>query len=222
MTEAAKRVDRSIPACAGEPLGGLRLLPIPAVRGNLGGGMAAPGRTVYPRVCGGTACQSVFYLNAYQGLSPRVRGNRVCRSRKLIWGLSPRAADFRGTMFWKGLSPRVRGNLVLCKCVIPSIGSAPRCAAEPAQCRHRGLSPRVRGNRPSSPSLATADRRGLSPRVRGNPAMAADGSTHDGGSIPACAGEPAGNPDCRRQALLRGLSPRVRGNPHLIDRHHDD
>ena len=70
---------------------------------------------------------------------------------------------------------------------------------------------------------------GLSPRVRGNhnPAVAAAPAP---GSIPACAGEPAGRRGTKRvegvyprvcggthnavarQAMLKGLSPRVRGN----------
>ena len=51
--------DRSIPACAGEPVSTLATFIFGAV---------------YPRVCGGTRCWrgNHFYL---QGLSPRVRGN---------------------------------------------------------------------------------------------------------------------------------------------------
>ena len=55
------RRTRSIPACAGEPLA------------------AALGqflRTVYPRVCGGTA-MSKGTAQIVHGLSPRVRGNRA-------------------------------------------------------------------------------------------------------------------------------------------------
>ena len=51
---------RSIPACAGEPLGGR--------------GWQATEK-VYPRVCGGTAMLPPVRLHAH-GLSPRVRGNR--------------------------------------------------------------------------------------------------------------------------------------------------
>ena len=54
-------VARSIPACAGEPMGRVCQLRRLAV---------------YPRVCGGT--REVAYNNpALMGLSPRVRGNRL-------------------------------------------------------------------------------------------------------------------------------------------------
>ena len=54
------RILGSIPACAGEP--------IPIM-------MNSKGIRVYPRVCGGT-CGVVSRGITYQGLSPRVRGNR--------------------------------------------------------------------------------------------------------------------------------------------------
>ena len=53
-------LERSIPACAGEPQRG----PPALVRFR-----------VYPRVCGGTEVASTF-PRASEGLSPRVRGNR--------------------------------------------------------------------------------------------------------------------------------------------------
>ena len=53
--------DRSIPACAGEPLG---------VDAGLGD------EQVYPRVCGGTAAP-IDAPKSAQGLSPRVRGNQL-------------------------------------------------------------------------------------------------------------------------------------------------
>ena len=55
---------RSIPACAGEP-------PTPAV--------SRTPTAVYPRVCGGTAARASADPSI-SGLSPRVRGNRGCRS----------------------------------------------------------------------------------------------------------------------------------------------
>ena len=59
----------SIPACAGEP----RIPGLPAAK-----------QKVYPRVCGGTDF-TFFDGQSYQGLSPRVRGNRsrprLCRRR---------------------------------------------------------------------------------------------------------------------------------------------
>ena len=56
-------VDRSIPACAGEPwLAGLKAYSL----------------WVYPRVCGGTDSPEPTCRSSY-GLSPRVRGNRSKR-----------------------------------------------------------------------------------------------------------------------------------------------
>ena len=55
--------QRSIPACAGEPIGLNRPLPV---------------NRVYPRVCGGTRLPDAVRL-ALGGLSPRVRGNRLPR-----------------------------------------------------------------------------------------------------------------------------------------------
>ena len=78
---------------------------------------------------------------------------------------------------------------------------------------------------------------GLSPRVRGNRCKDGD-DADDGGSIPACAGEPSCSPfgfssttvyprvcggTCYVAAQLvpgAGLSPRVRGNHPVADRHH--
>ena len=111
---------RSIPACAGEPQ------EIP-VRGGAG--------TVYPRVCGGTANKG-RYARDSEGLSPRVRGNRLPEAREgrharsipacagepaySPTGLCPERVYPRvcgGTLGWqlpdwisRGLSPRVRGN----------------------------------------------------------------------------------------------------------------
>ena len=54
-----EHLERSIPACAGEPLAPLLL---------------ELSKRVYPRVCGGTATQ-MSAKNWLMGLSPRVRGN---------------------------------------------------------------------------------------------------------------------------------------------------
>ena len=64
---------RSIPACAGEPC------PDDAPRLSL---------EVYPRVCGGTNDLRKHMLST-EGLSPRVRGNRL-KSGESVSGLSPR------------------------------------------------------------------------------------------------------------------------------------
>ena len=56
-----RHLDRSIPACAGEPA---------SVAG------CKKSNAVYPRVCGGTMKPCVMFSLAH-GLSPRVRGNRA-------------------------------------------------------------------------------------------------------------------------------------------------
>ena len=111
-------------------------------------------------------------------------------------------------------------------------GSIPACAGEPAKpapARAAGqVYPRVCGGT-AILGLEIATQMGLSPRVRGNPATAR-ASSGCGGSIPACAGEPApasrsssspwvyprvcGGTIYGRQHRQRheGLSPRVRGN----------
>ena len=193
---------RSIPACAGEP-------PSSSICGCR--------RTVYPRVCGGTS-----YLLAgrfcREGLSPRVRGNRILDGRVILrersipacageptpayhcrWqsGVYPRVCG--GTMttqsttpFLLGLSPRVRGNLSRLYPYPPGERSIPACAGEPsphpALLPYRRVYPRVCGGT-SWMWRWRSEHRGLSPRVRGNR------HNHSGlgicaGSIPACAGEP--------------------------------
>ena len=151
--------SRSIPACAGEPLG-LRL------RHDAQG--------VYPRVCGGTSGRPAT-PEEVEGLSPRVRGNRRGRGRPARSGRSipacagePPAAARRepamrvyprvcgGTRAASkarcdstGLSPRVRGNRVRAGLGRPVCGSIPACAGEPpragARRRRWTVYPRVCG-----------------------------------------------------------------------------
>ena len=194
-------MTRSIPACAGEPD------PLLTV---------AVGRTVYPRVCGGTCTVRVERENA-AGLSPRVRGNRRSGSKvQPSCGSIPACAGEPV----KHISQRALPT------VYPRVCGGTRNAN--GHHGHRaGLSPRVRGNL----------------RVRGLcrdggrsiPACAANRSTKalatgNRGSIPACAGEPTGRiadarsisvyprvcggTTVRHQSafILAGLSPRVRGN----------
>jgi len=141
-----------------------------------------------------------------------------------------------------GLSPRVRGNLGAHLDRLDMPGSIPACAGEP-RTRHDILVtfwvyPRVCGGTPRRFS-SLVPRAGLSPRVRGNPTF------HRAlrlcfGSIPACAGEPKGDPapasgtrvyprvcggtdiELRPPVSSVGLSPRVRGNQALLtdDRGH--
>ena len=197
------RADRSIPACAGEP--------VPAV-------VTGEKVTVYPRVCGGTALlKSPQRIS--QGLSPRVRGNHqwctsfLLRLRSIpacagepcwdavppeIHEVYPRVCGGTGNPVFgytdqRGLSPRVRGNRYGGGDTWLRDGSIPACAGEPLVAmggeRGRGVYPRVCGGtlltrRPWPFSI------GLSPRVRGNPDVARRTEPRLG-SIPACAGEPS-------------------------------
>ena len=113
-------LNRSIPACAGEPADGQ----------HHGGPVE-----VYPRVCGGTPRQS-YALHIPAGLSPRVRGNLDRRNRCTIrYGSIPACAGepYRNLAFGvlKPVYPRVCG------------GTYP---IYPAASTMNGLSPRVRGN----------------------------------------------------------------------------
>ena len=110
----------SIPACAGEPAAAAPPAAARRVYPRVCGGTkprcshrnSSP--WVYPRVCGGTRlCLSEAALD--QGLSPRVRGNRVApvpghlrhRSIPRVRGTGATSVSIgRGV----GLSPRVRGN----------------------------------------------------------------------------------------------------------------
>ena len=147
-------------------------------------------------MCGGTALQKAR-RHHYEGLSPRVRGNR---------GPAP-------------LDPQRRGSI-------------PACAGEPAGCcplsARKPVYPRVCGGTGAG-DYTSGVARGLSPRVRGNPYSSILARKLPR-SIPACAGEPGRrNPpegklrvyprvcggtakSFARGQLRRGLSPRVRGN----------
>ncbi len=192
----------SIPACAGEP-SGHALLPT--------------GRSVYPRVCGGTPAPA-YRRGPESGLSPRVRGNPsscalsgepgrsipACAGEPhsempTVWARTvyPRVCGGTG---WEnlqdipreGLSPRVRGNQIRPFTSAGSWRSIPACAGEPLAVYGAEPSlevyPRVCGGTARAVELATSAG-GLSPRVRGNrhPSATRRGTI---GSIPACAGEP--------------------------------
>ena len=235
----------SIPACAGEPC--------PAAAGSRIG-------RVYPRVCGGTS-ESACAPLCGAGLSPRVRGNRrlnacfaavagsipACAGEPRLPSrprhtrrVYPRVCGGTGLGQWivvcrQGLSPRVRGNRRPSSPACACSGSIPACAGEPTQCRSPRprwrVYPRVCGGTDAA-LAATLMVYGLSPRVRGNLPVG-EGGLGVGGSIPACAGEPAPPVHRRkggwvyprvcggtiRRGVKRrntlGLSPRVRGN-------HDD
>ena len=134
-------LSRSIPACAGEPRTS---------------GIAGRADRVYPRVCGGTPFSFLFLLSAV-GLSPRVRGNRLCtpvrwrrigsipacagepealKSTPRPLTVYPRvcggtAADILTDVAKQGLSPRVRGNLQPIVRLHLALRSIPACAGEP-------------------------------------------------------------------------------------------
>ena len=195
------------------------------------------------------------------GLSPRVRGNRLYEVQNFLGERSiPACAgeptgdvikEPAGKVYPRvcggtsevaslytlkvGLSPRVRGNLLGAKDIHTEEGSIPACAGEPIAIAlsylARRVYPRVCGG--TDPRTSVTDFGvGLSPRVRGNqcgPILQAS----EGGSIPACAGEPraydlnqpqepvyprvCGGTFLNSPTSIRlsGLSPRVRGNPML-------
>ena len=193
---------RSIPARAGEPWRpGLPALP----------------RGVYPRACGGTA-RVPRYRKTANGLSPRVRGNRllprgqerkngsiparageppVDRGSGLKLEVYPRACG--GTLHPTtlhvpagGLSPRVRGNPGATPCRQRWGGSIPARAGEPLPffivVSVVQVYPRACGGT-CTVTLGVSLILGLSPRVRGNQ-VPKDRFAIRHGSIPARAGEP--------------------------------
>ena len=89
-------------------------------------------------------------------------------------------------------------------------GSIPACAGEPGSDLGGGecfrVDPRMRGGALTSHELAK-NRAGRSPHARGSPQKLA-GAVRDGGSIPACAGEPGSGSFC---AAVWGVDPRMRG-----------
>ena len=194
---------RSIPACAGEPW-------------TTGPAVAANG--VYPRVCGGTPGVRTAEQPT-EGLSPRVRGNRLgetpsaqrrgsipacagepdCASRfQTLNRVYPRVCGGTIAPFVResrriGLSPRVRGNPVVVCPLRQHKRSIPACAGEPRPGKPsiQGIwvYPRVCGGTGPVPDRGRLSQ-GLSPRVRGNRASRWPASPSPG-SIPACAGEPS-------------------------------
>ena len=94
-----RHVERSIPACAGEPVDQSLFNKEPGV---------------YPRVCGGTGPVSAQFL-ACRGLSPRVRGNPLDRDlRPLSVRSIPACAGEPGSPTLQNLEikvyPRVCGG----------------------------------------------------------------------------------------------------------------
>ena len=186
-------------------------------------------------MCGGTS-RTTYRKEGIQGLSPRVRGNRLHandgreQNRSIPacagepsglsgsssgGGVYPRVCG--GTQRnpdvgyqWWGLSPRVRGNLILWSPHSIRAGSIPACAGEPYN-QYRSpiedaVYPRVCGGTTSAGGSQTGGM-GLSPRVRGN----RQGGPYRRGearSIPACAGEPGRR---RAPSAVGRVYPRVCG-----------
>ena len=199
--EAAVTVAWSIPACAGEPAGGV---------------WGSRRHKVYPRVCGGTL-RLAGNGQAPVGLSPRVRGNRfpsvgatllvrsipACAGEPLPYHpvrqhqeVYPRVCG--GTVVHRhrrrpggGLSPRVRGNLSNAGAPTNPMGSIPACAGEPAV-----------------PAQTTAVAM-VYPRVCGEPGHILSGGRGGGVYPRVCGGT---YPASGAPASSQGLSPRVRGN----------
>ena len=174
-------LEGSIPACAGEPW-----------RRQA----SRTSRRVYPRVCGGTNCDSAD-SGIVKGLSPRVRGNPprpslpyfshgsipACagepprrRSRPPQGSVYPRVCGgtTRGRRCCRshpGLSPRVRGNPWRGDSSLATTRSIPACAGEPRSgarpWRGDRVYPRVCGGTLGTSTVEAAVA-GLSPRVRGN------------------------------------------------------
>ena len=151
----------SIPACAGEPVPRPGALFPTAVYPRVCGGTRLadfrhPLSGVYPRVCGGTQSRLRWGM-MFEGLSPRVRGNRfisafnfggdgsipACagepprrRPMENRPGVYPRvcggtAAEATAAAQARGLSPRVRGNHLRKGFRQVGLGSIPACAGEP-------------------------------------------------------------------------------------------
>ena len=126
-----------------------------------------------------------------------------------------------GTGTWRlfadaveGLSPRVRGNHPAAWADAGSLRSIPACAGEPDDAETRNIEavvyPRVCGGTLEiNPNRMAST--GLSPRVRGNLIEASKEAAKEG-SIPACAGEPAGGSS---ESLSGRVYPRVCGGTGL-------
>ena len=212
-TPLRKENHGSIPAQAGEPSES----PLSSVVGR-----------VYPRAGGGTHA-SCSFTHAYQGLSPRRRGNRcIGIPMDSRWGsipaqagepvasikigplrkVYPRAgggtlANEKGEEKEGGLSPRRRGNPRNGFHRKSTFGSIPAQAGEPPTevCDGGGgVYPRAGGGTHGF-STQRNHVRGLSPRRRGNP-IRPPSLPVSCGSIPAQAGEPKKSPRLRITAWV--------------------
>ena len=120
---------RSIPACTGEPIRAEKQVKMSGV---------------YPRVYGGTPVSGPS-MDAWTGLSPRVRGNP--------WECSDAETRSRSIPACTG-EPRGSQSSHCCIRVYPRVYGGTRPDA-PSQLSTQGLSPRVRGNHgPDVPAIA--------------------------------------------------------------------
>ncbi len=220
--------QRSIPACTGKPSEHRE---------------DAAGLPVYPRVYGETS-RRVEWRIATDGLSPRVRGNRMhgpCDRLRLrsipactgkpaagrqyagdgqvyprVYGETSHCRETKTAS--EGLSPRVRGNLPDFEPNVDDWRSIPACTGKPATglvCDDATeVYPRVYGETPHFPRRQYRGQ-GLSPRVRGNPSRM-NLLAIFWGSIPACTGKPV----CRPCAPFpEKVYPRVYGETERGRRH---
>ena len=179
----------------------------------------------YPRACGATKEQISEQINE-QGLSPRVRGNRVpgclaqpargpiparagqpdiARRARRNSGAYPRACGATSHCGWppdspQGLSPRVRGNHGLSGVRRLQRGPIPARAGQPPPRSSRPLAtgayPRACGATKTVGCLICGSW-GLSPRVRGNLRQRTSAAAPVG-PIPARAGQPPRSTHLRR------------------------
>ena len=154
--------QRSIPACAGEPVD---ILLRPYIF------------EVYPRVCGGTGCalpMPGWTTRSIPACAGEPNAKRFAATDGGVYprvcGGTPRTHGASET--GSGLSPRVRGNHGKGGGDRSPSRSIPACAGEPPHLRlprpARPVYPRVCGGTVSGRARSSR-RGGLSPRVRGNP-----------------------------------------------------
>ena len=120
VSSSADISRRSIPTCAGQP---------PASP------LVPRQRRVYPHVCG-AARSPADYMNAFDGLSPRVRGSL----RSALRGNRP-----DGSIPTCAGQPLTVGRIAVKSTVYPHVCGAARVSPGCDNC-YMGLSPRVRGS----------------------------------------------------------------------------
>ena len=216
--------QRSIPACAGEPIwlncviknpNGLS----PRVRGNRSPAsrIVASSRSI-PACAGNRAAQAAV-LRVVRSIPAVCGGTRPQSPRPVLDRVYPRVCG--GTEPKAGVTgyiwvyPRVCGGPRLCNHLVDCTSVYPRVCGgtgfgKSLAAQQNGLSPRVRGNR-YLPRLPLPTSRSI-PACAGEPTAAAIGATQLKVYPRVCGGTVAGPVD---EGLGVGLSPRVRGNLRL-------